>query len=195
MARIGKTKLESYFNWREMFEEFRRHPDDPHVANVFRILELLKVGRPWDQIELNKRLNAYRWQSRVVISKSQGAFEVLGPELAARDWEHKAVRWLLNLLRERGELDLVHKCSMHGRREGCLGWYYGRKYGKEENRFCSKACKSYKRDNDPETIKARKARNAARRKGRVTARKALDKGQKNRIGFGRPVRHRAKRPL
>jgi hypothetical protein len=168
-------------------------PDHPRAARVFRILELLKSPSLHNHIELGERLKGYRWSSRVSPS-AQGMIEVIqtpkdvsGP----RKWEQDAVRWLLNLLRVNGELDRVHKCCMYGLRPECAGWFYGRAYGSGE-RFCSKACKSYKRDHDPEVIADRKSKRRKARQAYSKRERAKDRRGMERVGFGVRVRHRAR---
>jgi hypothetical protein len=191
---ISKTRLDE-FDWYEMFAKFRDEPDEPHVALVFRILELLKKPLTHrTHSELRALLSHYEWHSNVSPS-TRGPFEVLQPPLGLsglKAWEYEAVRWLLNLLRERGELDLVHKCSMYGMRPGCLGWFYARKYGDPEKRFCSPACKSYKHDSEPE-VKARRARNAKYNIDFRKREKEKDERAKRAVGFGRSVSRRAKK--
>lgn len=192
---IGKTGLDE-FDWYEMFEAWRAAPNSPRVENVFRILELLKAPGSFKtySAELNSRLQAFKWQSRVRPWR-QDKIEVLRLPVGlsrAERWEYGAVRWLLDLLK-RGELDLVHKCPMWGKRNGCLGWFYGRKYGDPARRVCSGECKQFRYDTDPEVVAARKANRQKAREDYNERQKNEDKKAKADVAFRGAARHRAKK--
>ena len=157
------------WDWFELFTQFRENATAHHVVRVARIVELLKVvtdARGFRAVqvhaELNGRLKHYRWQS-VISPTSQGVMEFLRPPAKGEcpqivEWEYKTVRELLNLFRERGELDRVHLCERYDKREGCEGWFYG----PPNKTWCSRLCYQHHHDND-ETVKAaRRVKNAKR---------------------------------
>lgn len=190
---IGKTRLDE-FDWYDMFSRFRERGHDPRVVRVSRILELLKTPlNPLTHTELNgpELLGRYKWHS-VVQPSRQGRIEVLRPPQGADEWEYTAVRWLLNLLRESGELDRVHKCKMWGKRDDCLGWFYARPYGNRD-RFCSDACKQFEYDSEPEIKARRRAQNAKHNQDYRKNQKIEDERRKRGVGFGRAISRRAKR--
>jgi hypothetical protein len=176
------------YDWADLFAQFRENPNAPHVANVRRILELLKALAPGVKrrpdvrvvTELNWLLRKYQWHS-LVSPSTQGIMESMhSPEgtTGTDRQEYAAVRWLLDLFRSHGELDRVHLCEMHGKRAECEGWFYGG----PKNRLCSGACKQYRYDSQDE-IKARRAKNAKHNRDYRRNLKRKEDKAKQGVGF------------
>ncbi len=191
MRHIGKTRLDK-FDWYETLASYRERPNDTHVVRVFRILELLKGPQNIRTgTELNARLRRYQWHSSAHLWRG-ALHESLRPPLGLSEperWEYVAVRELLNLLRERGELEMVHRCKMWGVRSGCEGWFYARPYAKRD-RFCSDACKQFDYDSEPK-VKARKANHAKASKKNRLNEKENEARQKQYTHYRGPVSRRS----
>jgi hypothetical protein len=196
--KTGSPVLDEY-DWAALFAKFRENTKDPHVGRVRRTLELLKALTPQgmkqkDKVatiqshaELGGLLSRYQWRS-VVSPTPQGPKEILFPPMGvfgAEQWEFKAIRWLLDIFRERGELDLVHLCEMHDKRAECSGWFYGR----SNKSFCSDVCKQYRYDTEDAT-KARRAKNAKHNRDYRLNLKRKDERGKARVGYQKPYRLR-----
>jgi hypothetical protein len=187
--------LEKY-DWADLFAQFRDNPNEPHIARVRRILELLKAIKPEARrpdmrvfTELNARMKKYQWRSRVLPS-AQGVMEFLRPYTDADGvglWEYVAVRSLLELFRIHRELDRVHLCEMYGKRAECVGWFYGT----PKSLCCSNNCKQYKYDSTDE-VKARRARNAKHNRDYRENLKRLEQREKQRVGYKGSYSHRAR---
>jgi hypothetical protein len=185
------------YDWAELFAQFRENPNDKHVANVRRILELLKAltqgakRRPDVRVfaELNAQLGEYQWRS-LLSPSAQGVMVFFQPPMGAtgaKKWEYVAVGWLLELFRRHGELDRVHLCPMYGKRAECVGWFYGR----PNKPFCSGNCKQYQFDSKDE-VKARRARNAKHNRDYRQNLKRKEAREKQGVGYKGAYRLRAK---
>jgi hypothetical protein len=190
------------YDWAGVFMQFRQNPSKPHVCRVRRVLELLKALTPAakrqkDKVtmmqahaELGGLLKRYQWRS-IVSPTAQGTTEILRSPMGLvgeEQWEFDAVRWLLNIFRERGELDLVHLCEMHERRAECAGWFYGR----SNKCFCTDACKQYRYDSE-EAIKIRRARNARHNRDFRSSLKRKEAKEKQSVGYKGAYSLRARR--
>jgi hypothetical protein len=190
------------YDWAELFMQFRQNPSKPYVRRVRRILELLKALTPrgkrqkdkvqmmQSHAELGGLLKGYQWRS-IVSPTAQGVMEIVCSPmglLGEEKWEFDAVRWLLNIFRERGELDLVHLCEMHETRAECAGWFYGR----SNKTFCTDACKQYRYDCE-EAIKARRARNATHNREYRDNLNRKQAKEKESVGYKGPYSLRVRR--
>jgi hypothetical protein len=179
------------YDWADLFMRLKSAPRGSPAENVAKILRLLKLltsgaknDRAGAHAGLNLILRRFQWRS-VVSPTAQGIREILLAPMPLSDgekWEYAAVRWLLDVHREQGGLDRVHLCPMHGEREKCEGWFYGRK----NEKFCTGACKQYRYDSE-DAVKDRRARRAKHNRDYRINLKREDARLKRAVGYcGKP---------